>query len=86
MTVCNSTVLINLIKIGQADLMKNLYRQITITDIIRDEITKKDKFCENEIRVFNDLPGSYILVKKSTSVKNSDYTMERIHVCHYALR
>lgn len=41
-----------------------------ITDIIRDEITKKDKFCENEIRVFNDLLGSYILVKKSTSIKN----------------
>ena len=70
MTVSNSTVLISLIRVGRIELIKNIYKNIIITEVIRDEITREDELYKSEIRIFNDLLDSFILVKKTAKVKN----------------
>ncbi|MBW2974106.1 DUF3368 domain-containing protein [Candidatus Woesearchaeota archaeon] len=70
MTVSNSTVLINLIKIGKVDLIKNIYKNITITGVIRKEVTREDELYKNEIRVFNELAGSFIIIKNPANLKD----------------
>ncbi len=50
--VANSTVLILLAKTNRFDLLKNKYRNVFITQIIKEEITRKDLIIKREINKF----------------------------------
>lgn len=70
MIVSNSTVLISLIRIGKVELIRNIYKNIIITDVIKNEITMEDELYKSETRIFSDLLGNFILVKKPRKVKD----------------
>jgi predicted nucleic acid-binding protein len=75
MTVSNSTVIISLIKIGKVDLLKNIYKNIIITDEIKKEITKNDDYYKHEIRSFNNLLNNFFLIKNPE--KNKDFGLHK---------
>lgn len=70
MTVSNSTVLISLIKIGKIELIKNIYKNIIITDVIKNEVAMEDELYKSETRIFNDSLENFILVKKPRKIKD----------------
>jgi len=71
MTVSNSTVLISLAKIGRADLLKNIFKNVIITETIKQELTERQESYKNEVLIFNELlSDKFIIVKDPKQLKN----------------